>query len=81
MTTITIPDLDDELTQKLEQRAARRQHSVEDQVREIILQALSGKAARPDNLADRTGAIVEPFGGCELELSPREPVREPPDFS
>ena len=26
-------------------------------------------------------ALVEPFGGIELELPPREPMREPPGFS
>ena len=26
-------------------------------------------------------ALVEPFGGVELELPPREPIREPPDFA
>jgi len=26
-------------------------------------------------------ALVEPFGGIELELPAREPMREPPDFN
>ncbi len=25
-------------------------------------------------------ALVKPFGGIELELPPRTPMREPPDF-
>jgi hypothetical protein len=26
-------------------------------------------------------AIVDPIGGIELDISPRKPMREPPDFS
>ena len=34
-----------------------------------------------DNLADMIRRRVEPLGGFELELPPRGPLRDPPDFS
>ena len=34
----------------------------------------------PANLAEAIRARFAPLGGIELELPPREPMREPPDF-
>src|SRR5205823_2168719 len=34
-----------------------------------------------DNLGDSMRQLVEPLGGVELELPPRGPIREPPDFT
>lgn len=35
----------------------------------------------PGNIADAIGAIVDPIGGIELNIPPREADWEPPDFS
>jgi antitoxin FitA len=32
------------------------------------------------NLYERIRALVEPLGGIDLELPPREPTRDPPTF-
>ncbi|MCY4545489.1 MAG: plasmid stabilization protein [Gemmatimonadetes bacterium] len=34
----------------------------------------------PANLAEAIRARFAPLGGIELELPPREPMREPPEF-
>lgn len=34
----------------------------------------------PANLAEAIRARFTPLGGVELELPPREPMRDPPDF-
>lgn len=34
----------------------------------------------PTNLAEAIRARFAPLGGVELELPPREPMRDPPDF-
>ena len=34
----------------------------------------------PANLAEAIRARFAPLGGVELELPPREPMRDPPDF-
>lgn len=82
MASITIRNIDDELKQRLEERAAVHGRSMEAEARDIIEGALGVKqpATVPDNLYDAIRAIVEPLGGIELEPFPRQPVREPPKF-
>lgn len=62
-------------------QAAEHGRSMEAEVREILQTALKG-SARPNerNLYERIRARFAPFGGVELELPSREPVREPPRF-
>ena len=82
MASITIPDIDDILKQRLMERAAKHGHSIEVEAREILEDTLIGKqpAAVPDNLYDAIRAIVEPLGGIELEPFPRQPLHDPPRF-
>ncbi len=82
MASITIPDIDDDLRQRLLERAARNGRSIEMEVRDILEGVLVGKQPEPvpDNLYKAIRAIVEPFGGIELEPFPRQPPREPPLF-
>jgi plasmid stability protein len=53
---------------------------MEDRKREILRGTLSEEPMPAGNLADRIRRRVEPLGGIELELPPRGPIREPPDF-
>lgn len=83
MATITIHDLDDDMKARLRIRASRHGRSMEEEARNILLATLStdpepGTGAA---LVVDIRARVEPFGGIDLELPPREPMREPPDFS
>lgn len=82
MSDITITDIDDELRQRLKQRAAKHGRSMPAEARDILEDALGIKqpAPVPDNLYEAIRAIVEPIGGIELEPFPRQPVREPPNF-
>lgn len=83
MATMTIRNLDDDVKARLRIRAARHGRSMEEEVRNILRAALSsdpGPGTAAALVAD-IRALVEPFGGIELELPPREPMREPPDFS
>jgi len=54
---------------------------MEEEARLVLSAALSEDRTRPLNLAESIRRLVEPFGGVELEIAPREPVREPPDFT
>lgn len=82
MASITIRNLDDDLKKLLRLRAARHGKSMEEEARSIL------RAALADRVEDNLGAelyaairaIVEPFGGIELDLPPREPQPEPLDF-
>ncbi|MEQ1615068.1 MAG: plasmid stabilization protein [Hyphomicrobiaceae bacterium] len=82
MTTVTISNIDNTLAQRLAARAAAHGRSVEAEAKDILSNALGGAAPDrvPDNLYDAIRAIVEPIGGIELELMPRQPVRDPPKF-
>ena len=42
---------------------------------------VNGGRAVPRDLAKFTRDCFAPLGGVELELPPRGPMREPPDFS
>jgi antitoxin FitA len=79
--SITIRKLDDSVKAKLRIRAARNGHSMEAEARSLLIAGLSEKPKRPPNLAEAIRSIFEPLGGVELEIPPREPMREPPDFS
>ena len=80
MASITIRNLDEPLKRKLRIRAARRNHSMEDEARDILRAALAREPRSPGNLADAIRRRIEPLGGVDLILPPREPAREPPDF-
>lgn len=79
--SITIRNLDRAVKERLRVQAAEHGRSMEAEVREILQTALKG-SARPNerNLYERIRARFAPFGGVELELPSREPVREPPRF-
>jgi plasmid stability protein len=80
MASITIRNLDDTLKRKLRLRAAHRNRSMEDEARDILRTALAQEPAGTRHLVDAIRELVEPLGGVDLELPPRGPMREPPDF-
>jgi antitoxin FitA len=80
MSSLTIRNFDEDLKRKLRSRAAARNRSMEEEARDILRCSLSVEPDTQDNLADRIRRRVEPLGGIELELPPRGPLRDPPDF-
>ena len=81
MASITIRNIDDELKQRLRLRAAEHGHSMEEEARIILKDGLESTFQTGADLWRAVRAIVEPIGGIELDIPPREPMREPPDFS
>ena len=81
MATMTIRNIDDQLKTKLRVQAARHGRSMEDEARNILRAALNTQQEDGASLVAAIRARVERFGGVELELPPRGPGREPPDFS
>ena len=81
MATMTIRNIDDALKARLRVQAARHGRSMEDEARDILRVALSRQPETGASLYEAIRAIVEPLGGVELEIPPRGPGREPPDFS
>lgn len=82
MSSITIPDVDDALKARLAVRAARRGKSLESEARDILREALAGEESvdRPAHLYAAIRSVMEPLGGVELDIPPREPVRAPPQL-
>ena len=77
MASITIRDIDDRLKARLRLQAAHHGHSMEQEAREILRTALSTGRSRNGSLVDSLRARIEPLGGIELEIAPRESIREP----
>ena len=79
MASITIRNLNDDLKRRLRIRAAEHDRSMEEEARDILRQAIDA-APKPRNLAQAIRSRVAVSGGIELDLPPREPMREPPGF-
>ncbi len=80
MPRITIRKLDAALLRRLRKRAEAHGRSVVAEVREILRQAV-GTPPPSKNLGRTIHARFAAIGGVELDLPPREVMREPPYFS
>ena len=80
MASITIRNLDDDVKTKLRMQAAEKGRSMEEEARLILAEAVAREAAPAKGLGTAIHELFKPFGGIELNLPPREPMREPPRF-
>lgn len=78
MASITIRNLDDETKARLRLRAARHQRSMEEEARNVLRQALAVPDEPAISLAASIRRRFEAVGGVELDLPPRDAIREPP---
>ena len=79
MASITIRNLDDDVKTRLRVQASANGRSMEEEARLILREAV-GRKAGPKNLASAIRARFAPFGGVEMEIPARQPMREPPSF-
>ena len=80
MASITIRNLDDDVKARLRMRAAEKSRSMEEEARLILREAVGREEAPAKGLGTAIHELFKPLGGFELELPPREPMREPPRF-
>jgi plasmid stability protein len=80
MSSITIRNLDDGVKRRLRLRAAQHNRSMEEEARDILRCALAQEVESSEHWVNKIRRRVETFGGVDLELPPRGPIREPPDF-
>jgi plasmid stability protein len=81
MATLIIRNFDDALKKRLRVRATEHGHSMEAEARHILQLALTENRRQPErNLYDRIHARFAALGGVDLELPPRDPVRDDPRF-
>lgn len=79
MASMTIRNLDDDIKQRLRVQAAEHGRSMEEEARVILRTALT-EPASTTNLAQAIRERFAPLGGVELDIPPREPMRDPPQF-
>ena len=80
MASITIRKLDGDVKTRLRVRAAGNGRSMEEEARLILAEAVDREPAPAEGLGTAIHELFKPFGGVELELPPREPMRDPPRF-
>ena len=83
MATLTIRDLDDTPKQSLRNRAVYRNHSMEEEARQILHAALVDTPGATVDLARRIRARFAALGDVSLPIADRadrEPARPPPPF-
>ncbi len=80
MASMTIRNIDEGLKKRLRLRAAENGRSLEAEVREVLNKALPEPQQTGGNLFDDIRKRFEPFGGIELKLPRRGPLRKPPKF-
>lgn len=78
MGTLTIRNLEDPLKSRLRLRAAARNHSMEEEARQILRAALQEPAPATTDLGARIRARFAGLGDVQLPIDAREPVRPPP---
>ena len=79
MASITIRNLDDGVKAKLRVRAATNGRSMEEEARTILREAVEREDSEK-GLGTAIHELFKPLGGVELEIPPREPMRESPRF-
>lgn len=80
MTTLMIRNVDPSTKERLRVRAARAGRSMEAEMRVILTEAVEPEEEL--NLAEAIRRRFGPLGGVDdLQIPPREPARNPPDFN
>ena len=80
MASITIRRLEDATKERLRVRASHHGRSMEEEAREILKAAVTGKSSTGRNLAESIRRRFAGLGGVALAGLPRDPVRRPPNF-
>jgi antitoxin FitA len=80
MASITIRRLEDATKQRLRVRASKNGRSMEEEARQILKVALTGKAVPEQNVAQAIRSRIAPLGGVNLPEFQRDPMRPPPTF-
>ncbi len=75
MASLSVRKLDDEIVRRLRKRAGVRGVSMEEEVRQILAEAV----ALPERLGDFALSVFGPANGCDLELPERD-AHEPVDL-
>jgi antitoxin FitA len=81
MASITIRNLDDGIKSKLRLQAALFNRSMEEEARCILRAALTSPVVEGRDLAQAIRSRLVDIDGADLEIMPREGIRNPPDLT
>ena len=86
MASLTIRNIDEQVKSRLRVNAAIKGVSMEEEVRQVLTRAVLAPANDADvrGLATLIRERINASGaapGFDLEIAPREPMREPPSFA
>ncbi len=74
-------NLDDELTDKLQQQAQKKGHTLEQEITEILRNCLTQENQNSLNLAQRITQRFRDLEEVEMPLITRDKMRQPPNFN
>jgi plasmid stability protein len=77
---MTIRQLDETTKRLIKQKAAKHNRSMEAEAREILRKGARAPDEDDEHLVTKIRRMVDEFGGVELKLPARTPMRKPPDF-
>ncbi|WVV65400.1 plasmid stabilization protein [Pseudomonas batumici] len=80
MASMTIRNIDEQLKARLRVQAALHGRSMEEEACDILRSELSVASGGSGSLVETIRARIEPVGGMEFDIAPREAMREPPYF-
>ena len=80
LVNITVRNLDNELEKRLRERAQVNGRSMEEEAGNILRRALEEARTQPQKLGAAIHEVFKPSGGVELDIPPREPMPESPNF-
>jgi antitoxin FitA len=82
MATLVIRNVEDAVHLRLKELAVSHGHSMEEEARLILRESIvTAPLNKPLGFGEAMRALFEPLGGLDLPEIPREPPRDPPDFS
>lgn len=80
MSSITVRNLDESVKSSLRRRAAHHGWSMEQEVRQILQQAVAPEQGRQTSFAELVNRRFAGLEVGELPIPARQPVRTPPGF-
>ena len=80
MAQLVVRNIENAVKTRLQLRARRHGHSMEEEAREILRSALTAFSPTPVNLAETIQRRFARFGGVELPVVKRDSVRDIPAF-
>ena len=81
MTDLLLRNLEPDLKRRIAAEARRHNLSLSEGAKLLIQRGLTADDADQYGFASRLRAAIPSHGFADLELPPRDPGREPPDFS